>query len=167
MFQDRVGVRARGDAKGRDGLQLWKGLHHHQSTTVAQDEMRAFSVEGRDDVMGLLVDRHHGVFPVLIDDHGGMFQRTDQEVGGVPGMELDLQDRRLNAGDSRATTTGGGVPDADGVVGGRGSDQIGLLRPRDGVDRRPIRTDDLGDATGQEIPDHQTTVRTAHSEHRT
>ena len=81
-------------------------------------------------------------------------------------MKLNFQDRRLDAGDSAAAAAGQRRPDANGVVRRRRGDPVGLLRPGQRADRRPVGADDFRDAARQEIPNDQTPVRTADGQQR-
>lgn len=92
MFQDCVGVGSRGDAKRGNRLQIRKGFHDHQTTTIAKDDVCSFSIERRDDVMRFIIDRHHGVLTCLVDHYRWMFQWTDQKIRGIAWMKLNFQD---------------------------------------------------------------------------
>ena len=58
------------------------------------------------------------------------------------------------------------VPDAHVVVGGGGGELGPGPAPGERADRVDVRGDDLGDAAGEEVPDHDPPVVAAHREQR-
>ena len=67
MFQDGVGIGRSSNAERGDCLQIRKGFDHHQTATVAQDDMSTFSVERGDDVARFIIYRHDPVLTRLIN----------------------------------------------------------------------------------------------------
>ena len=76
-----TGIRARGDAKGRDRFQIRKCFNDDETTTISEDDVSAFSVERRDDFVRLVVDVHDGVLARAVDQHRRMLQWTNEQIG--------------------------------------------------------------------------------------
>lgn len=99
------------------------------------------------------------------DEYADVLHRTDERDLVVARIELNANDRRRKAKSSDALA-GEHLPDADGVVGGSGDQVLAISRPVQRDHRVHVCRYDLGDASGQEVPDYHTTVVAADGQQR-